>query len=863
MALILILMLLTPGSDSQLTDCGRPRLNSRIVGGQTAPEGSWPWQVSLHTFRHFCGGSLINSQWVLTAAHCVSGVTASSLTLYLGRQSQEGSNPNEQSRRPAEIIVHPDYNRVTLNNDIALIRLSSPVSFTQYISPVCLAAPGSTLFTGVNTWITGWGRIGSGVPLPSPQNLMEVEVPIAGNRQCKCSYGLSAITENMVCAGLREGGKDSCQGDSGGPLVVKQNGRWIQAGIVSFGIGCAEPNLPGVYTRVSQYETWINGRIAANQPGFLSFSSTGTDSDLRVTCPGLPLPGTATSTTPTTITTTPTTTTTTPTTTTTTPTTTTTTPTTTTTTPTTTTTTPTTTTTTPTTTTTTPTTTTTTPTTTTTTPTTTTTTPTTTTTTPTTTTTTPTTTTTTPTTTTTTPTTTTTTPTTTTTTPTTTTTNTSAMSIVPPNPTTATGTTIPTTTTTTTPTTTTTTIPTTTTTTIPATTTTTIPTTTTTTIPTTTTKTIPTTTTTTIPTTTTTTTPTTTTTTIPTTTTTTTPTTTTTTTTTTVGPPQSTTPGPVVCGQAPVRSRIFGGSSVVTDGEWPWMASLQKDGRHVCGGTLVGLDSVLSNANCFSDPPVASDWTVVLGRSKQNGPNPFEVTLSVVNITLSNFSGSNVAVLQLSSKPTRTDYVQPICLDNGRTFPVGSTCFITGFSAGQGGEEQALQQFGTSIQSCGNLSRAEAICTGLFTLEQGDSGSPLMCASEGSWFQAAVLSFSSITTRTRTGTGTRTGTRQKREEPVMVFERLTRFQTFLTRSLGTFLSPTSSRNSTGNETTPGPITPGPTSIPLGGGASIQVPGGGATTPNSTTDGGVSPSLSSSSLLLLSLPILSLCLPLFS
>lgn len=84
----------------------------------------------------------------------------------------------------------------------------------------------------------------------------------------------------------------SSQGDSGGPMVSKQNSRWIQSGVVSFGIGCALPNFPGVYTRVSQYQTWINSQISTNQPGFLTFRSTGTDGDLSVTCAGLPPPPT-------------------------------------------------------------------------------------------------------------------------------------------------------------------------------------------------------------------------------------------------------------------------------------------------------------------------------------------------------------------------------------------------------------------------------------------------------------------------------------------------------------------------------------------------------------------------------------------
>ncbi|XP_036004606.1 serine protease 33 [Fundulus heteroclitus] len=283
-----LLTLLTHESASQLTDCGQPTLDSRIVGGEAAPEGSWPWQVSLHSQAHFCGGSLINNLWVLTAAHCVPGGKPSDIRVYLGRQSQQGSNPNEVLRTVEQIIVHPEYNGDTNDNDIALMKLSSAVNFSAYISPVCLAASDSTFYSGVDSWVTGWGNVGSNVPLPSPQNLMEVEVPVVGNRRCKCSYGVSSITDNMICAGLLTGGKDSCQGDSGGPMVSKQNGHWIQSGVVSFGTGCAWPDFPGVYARVSQYESWIKAQITSNQPGFITYTSSGTDSDLSVSCTGVP-----------------------------------------------------------------------------------------------------------------------------------------------------------------------------------------------------------------------------------------------------------------------------------------------------------------------------------------------------------------------------------------------------------------------------------------------------------------------------------------------------------------------------------------------------------------------------------------------
>ncbi|XP_061689330.1 serine protease 33-like [Syngnathoides biaculeatus] len=266
----LLLALLVPGGAGQLDVCGIAENNPRIVGGVAAPEGAWPWQGSLHRNGfHTCGASLINNQWVLCAAHCFPTLTISNLLVYLGRQTQLGTNNNEQVRSVVELIRHEDYNTATNDNDIALLRLSSPVEFTTFIRPVCLASPDSDVPPGSESWVTGWGNIGTDVPLPSPQVLQEVTVPVISNSDCNNVYG--TITSNMICAGLSEGGRDSCQGDSGGPMVAKNDTRWIQLGVVSFGFGCALPDFPGVYTRVSQYQTWITERITGDMPGFVRF----------------------------------------------------------------------------------------------------------------------------------------------------------------------------------------------------------------------------------------------------------------------------------------------------------------------------------------------------------------------------------------------------------------------------------------------------------------------------------------------------------------------------------------------------------------------------------------------------------------
>uniref|UniRef100_A0A3B3VIY1 Peptidase S1 domain-containing protein n=1 Tax=Poecilia latipinna TaxID=48699 RepID=A0A3B3VIY1_9TELE len=219
---------------------------SRIIGGQDAQLGDWPWQVYFTTSYSSCGGSLISNEWVLTAAHCIS---------------RDGFHYVFQHLL-SEIICHPEYDSLTSENDICLLKLSAPVDFTPYIQPICLASENSTFHDGLASWVTGFGVTGN--------SLQEVQVPIVGNNRCMCYYYetfMNALlfnpnlnTNNYLCAGFKEGGKDSCQGDSGGPLMVQlqNSSQWVQAGIVSFGEGCAVPMKPGVYTRVSQYQSWIN-----------------------------------------------------------------------------------------------------------------------------------------------------------------------------------------------------------------------------------------------------------------------------------------------------------------------------------------------------------------------------------------------------------------------------------------------------------------------------------------------------------------------------------------------------------------------------------------------------------------------------
>jgi len=244
-------------------DCGKtpiePDLSSRIVGGKEAVPYSWPWQIEMCFDYGWgdcelrCGGTVIDKDWVMSAAHCVDGYTHQPDSFGIKAGTFDYRNDNEGGEvvyKVERIVINPKFGSPKeFSNDMSLLKIKGGINFTDHVQPVCVPKTvDDIIHTGKDAYVTGWGATQEGGDVSN--NLRQVLVPFLEQADCIKEYGSNMIDDTMECAGRQ--GVDSCQGDSGGPLVTKHtDGRWFQAGIVSWGYGCAEQGYAGVYGRPS------------------------------------------------------------------------------------------------------------------------------------------------------------------------------------------------------------------------------------------------------------------------------------------------------------------------------------------------------------------------------------------------------------------------------------------------------------------------------------------------------------------------------------------------------------------------------------------------------------------------------------
>uniref|UniRef100_A0AAQ5XHV9 pancreatic elastase n=1 Tax=Amphiprion ocellaris TaxID=80972 RepID=A0AAQ5XHV9_AMPOC len=237
----------------------------RVVGGEVASPNSWPWQISLQylsgsSYYHTCGGTLIEKDWVMTAAHCVDSTRT--WRVVIGEHDLYTNSGREQIKSVSQVYIHPKWNRYSVASgyDIALLKLSSEATLNSYVQLGALPPSGQILPNNSYCYITGWGRTSTGGPISD--ELKQAYLPSVDHQTCSSSsWWGSTVKTTMVCAG---GGEDSgCNGDSGGPLNCQVNGKYYVHGIASFvsSYGCNTIRKPTVFTRVSAYIDWIDSTM--------------------------------------------------------------------------------------------------------------------------------------------------------------------------------------------------------------------------------------------------------------------------------------------------------------------------------------------------------------------------------------------------------------------------------------------------------------------------------------------------------------------------------------------------------------------------------------------------------------------------
>ncbi|XP_041988274.1 inactive serine protease scarface isoform X1 [Aricia agestis] len=243
---------------------GKQTAQRRIVGGDDAGFGTFPWQAYIRIGSSRCGGSLISRRHVVTAGHCVARAQPRHVRVTLGDYViNSAAEPlPAYTFGVRSIKVHPLFKFTPQADrfDVAVLTLDRNVHYMPHIAPICLPERGSE-YLGQYGWAAGWGALSPGSRL-RPRTLQAVDVPVLDNRVCERWHRANGINvviyPEMLCAGYRGGGKDSCQGDSGGPLMLERAGRWYLIGVVSAGYSCASRGQPGIYHRVAHTVDWIS-----------------------------------------------------------------------------------------------------------------------------------------------------------------------------------------------------------------------------------------------------------------------------------------------------------------------------------------------------------------------------------------------------------------------------------------------------------------------------------------------------------------------------------------------------------------------------------------------------------------------------
>ncbi|MCG7488028.1 serine protease [Vibrio sp. Of14-4] len=245
------------GAYAQSSDSAQRMVSPRIVGGSPADKVDWPFMTYLkRSDGYSCGGSYIGGRYVLTAAHCVYGLSASDLSLYVGLYDLNDKDTSHSRLAATAYYMHPGYRDGGVDNDIAIIELENDIVAPK-VNLASFSDANNLTTTDVFS-VAGWGRLsenGFG-----PDQLHQVDIPFVDKATCQNigkiyedKWYYSDIGDDAICAGLEDGGKDSCEGDSGGPLVIKENGGYKQYGVVSWGDGCARDNAYGVYANVGYF----------------------------------------------------------------------------------------------------------------------------------------------------------------------------------------------------------------------------------------------------------------------------------------------------------------------------------------------------------------------------------------------------------------------------------------------------------------------------------------------------------------------------------------------------------------------------------------------------------------------------------